>query len=194
MQENNEISELQQSRETIETMKSRMKRLEEMNLDLEYRLQDQGRQCMAAERECFEIRKEWSQKCQLLELEIKKWKDECHAQQLKTEKMKDHLSRTERELYGILQKKYDFMRNQGPTGSNMVGTVPGISHPSSASKLLDKGGISNSITHPDDLDALDGEVQYSTVLTTQYLQHIHIDDCSFNVSSLVFNVFFLNLS
>jgi hypothetical protein len=132
-------------------MKTRMKRLEDMNLDLEYRLQDQGRQCMTAEKECFEIRKEWSQKCQSLELEIKKWKDECHAQQLKTEKMKDHLSRTERELYGILQKKYDFIRNQGPSGggapSGAANASNGNSSGSGPTTALLSGSNSRSTGH-----------------------------------------------
>jgi hypothetical protein len=116
-----EYNELQQQKEALESMRARLKRMEEMNMDLEFRLQDQGRQCMAAEKECLAIKKEWSQKCQLLENEIKKWKNECDAQISKTEKMKEHLSRTERELYGILQKKYEYVKRGGAGG----GPAPG---------------------------------------------------------------------
>jgi hypothetical protein len=35
---------------------------------------------------------------------------------LKTQKLREHLSRTERELYGILQRKYQLMRG-GPQGA-----------------------------------------------------------------------------
>jgi chromosome segregation ATPase len=143
-QDKEDRHEMQQQKELLESMKARMKRLENMNMDLERRLQDQGRQCMAAERECLLIKKEWSQKCQQLEQEIEKWKNECDGQILKTEKMKEHLSRTERELYGILQKKYEFKRPPGskdkqatgPAGTG--GSVPALSHSESRGTLLEE--------------------------------------------------------
>jgi prefoldin subunit 5 len=49
-----EFAELQQCREIIESLQQRVNNLEKINVDLEYRLEDQAKQCMAVEKECLE--------------------------------------------------------------------------------------------------------------------------------------------
>lgn len=49
--------------------------------------------------------------------ETEEWQNKYQQQVLKTEKLREHLSRTERELYGILQRKYQLMRG-GPQGAH----------------------------------------------------------------------------
>lgn len=117
-----EFYELQQCRHIIENLQERVQDLERINLDLEYRLEDQAKQCMSVEKECIEIERTWKAKCESLETEICHWKDEYESQKLKGDRLREHLSRTERELYGILQRKYELIR--GP-GGRIVGPAPG---------------------------------------------------------------------
>lgn len=73
-------------------------------------MEDQARQCMSAEKECMAIRREWTSKCELLQNEIDHWKNEYASEQTKSARLREQNSRTERELYRILQRKYELMR------------------------------------------------------------------------------------
>jgi hypothetical protein len=95
--------------------------LEKINVDLEYRLEDQAKQCMAVEKECLEIEREWKKRCECLENEISDWKNEYEILKSKGDRLRGHLSRTERELYGILQRKYELTR--GPGRNSGSGTL-----------------------------------------------------------------------
>jgi chromosome segregation ATPase len=117
-----EFAELQQCREIIESLQQRVQSLEKINVDLEYRLEDQAKQCMAVEKECLEIEREWKAKCDVLENEISNWKNEYEILKLKGDRLRGHLSRTERELYGILQRKYELTRGPGRSGNNGSGS------------------------------------------------------------------------
>ncbi len=123
-----EYAQLQDCRQIIDSLQQRVHDLERINLDLEYRLEDQAKQCMEVEKECVSIERSWKAKCEALEREIANWKQQYEAQKLKGDRVREHLSRTERELYGILQRKYELMR--GPGGRPMGGG-PGGTHPSS---------------------------------------------------------------
>ena len=117
------VDELQKYRQVIDALQSRVQDLERINIDLESRLEDQAKQCMAVERECIAIERTWRDKADGLEEEIKDWKKKNDTQELKTNRLREHLSRTEKELYGILQRKYELMR--GP-GRGMAGPPPGV--------------------------------------------------------------------
>ena len=108
--------ELQKCRQVIDALQSRVRNLERINTDLESRLEDQAKQCMAVERECIAIERSWREKAKGLEEEISEWKKMNDTQELKTNKLREHLSRTEKELYGILQRKYELMRGPGRGG------------------------------------------------------------------------------
>jgi hypothetical protein len=75
---------------------------------------------MLVEKECISLERKWRAKCELLEKDTETWKREYESEKQKSEKLREHLSRTERELYSILQRKYELMRSgQGgrpPTG------------------------------------------------------------------------------
>ena len=93
-------------------------------MDLESRLEDQAKQCMAVEKECIAIDRSWREKAEGLENEIKDWKKKNDTQENKTNRLREHLSRSEKELYGILQRKYELMRGPGrggPSGLTGVG-------------------------------------------------------------------------
>lgn len=79
---------------------------------------------MLAEKECVNVRKECASKCETLEMRIMAWEKEYACQQLKSERLREHLSRTERELYGILQRKYEFMRGT-PSGARFTNSQRG---------------------------------------------------------------------
>lgn len=114
--------ELQKCRQIIDALQSRVQDLERINMDLESRLEDQAKQCMAVERECTAVGRSWKEKNEVLEKEIEEWKKKNAIQEMKTNKLREHLSRTEKELYGILQRKYELMR--GP-GRGSLGPGPG---------------------------------------------------------------------
>ena len=113
-----EYAQLQDCRQIIDSLQQRVHDLERINLDLEYRLEDQAKQCMEVEKECVSIERNWKAKGKVLEKEIGSWKQQFEAQKLKGDRVREHLSRTERELYGILQRKYELLRGPGgrPTG------------------------------------------------------------------------------
>ena len=102
--------EIQHCRQIIDALQARIQDLERINVDLEYRLEDQARQCMSAEKECMQIKREWTTKCESLQNEINHWKDQYAAEQAKSTRLREQNSRTERELYRILQRKYELMR------------------------------------------------------------------------------------
>jgi predicted RNase H-like nuclease (RuvC/YqgF family) len=105
-----DFAELQACRQTIEVLQERVSMLDFIKNELEDRLEDQEKQCMTAEKECLDIRTEWTQKCSLLEKEIEDWKKEFGRQQLKSDRLREQCSRTERELYRI---RGEIMRHGG---------------------------------------------------------------------------------
>lgn len=109
----------QQFRTTIDALQERIADLERINVDLEYRLEDQARQCMDIEKECMAIKREWASKCDLLQTEIEHWKLEHQNEQTKSTKLREQNSRTERELYRILQRKYELMRGNVAQNKSM---------------------------------------------------------------------------
>lgn len=111
-----EYMELQQCRSLIDSLQQRVNKLEKINLDLEYRLEDQAKQSMALEKECIAIDRKWKARCEQLEAVIDKQKQDFELEVQKGERVREHLSRTERELYGILQRKYELMRGPGKGG------------------------------------------------------------------------------
>ena len=108
-----DYNQLQNSRHQTDALQQRIHDLERVNLDLEYRLEDQAKQCMEIEKECVSIERSWKVKCKTFEDEIAAGKKQFEAQKMKSDRVRDHLSRTEKELYGILQRKYELIRGPG---------------------------------------------------------------------------------
>ena len=109
------VEEMQRYKRAVELLQARVGDLERINTDLEYRLEDQAKQCMTVEKECISLERKWRAKCELLEKDTETWKREYESEKQKSDKLREHLSRTERELYSILQRKYELMRT-GPQG------------------------------------------------------------------------------
>ena len=146
-----EYAQLQDCRQIIDSLQQRVHDLERINLDLEFRLEDQAKQCMEVEKECVSIERSWKAKCIILESEISNWKQQYEAQKLKGDRVREHLSRTERELYGILQRKYELIRGPGgrPTGSsasNILAQKP--SWDQSGNSLMKKSDSVSTATGP----------------------------------------------
>jgi hypothetical protein len=116
-----EYAELQQCRALLEQQHQRILKLEKINIDLESRLEEQAKQSNAVEAECIAIERKWSARCQSLEEEITQWKRECEKEKQRGGQLREQLSRTERELYVILQRSYELRRGgpaPGPAGNN----------------------------------------------------------------------------
>lgn len=108
-----DYAQLQNCRHTTDNLQQRVLDLERMNLDLEYRLEDRAKQCMVIEKECVSIERSWQSKFVGFENDLATCKTQFEAQKIKSDRVRDHLSRTERELYGILQRKYELIRGPG---------------------------------------------------------------------------------
>lgn len=118
--ENSDYAELQDNRKMKEALQQKVSDLEKIIVDLERRLEEEAKLCVQVEKESTEIERAWKAKCAAMEQDVEEWKKKCHQQELKGDRLREHLSRTERELYGLLQRKYQIMR--GP--SNVAGAGP----------------------------------------------------------------------
>ncbi len=67
---NDDFNEVQHCKVIIEQQQQRLKRLEKINMDLEYRLEEQAKQSMAVEAECIAIEKKWKEICEKKDAEI----------------------------------------------------------------------------------------------------------------------------
>eukprot|EP01038_Epipyxis_sp_PR26KG_P004809 gene4809-6738_t len=113
MSNNDDFIELQQCQAKLEQFQKRISSLEKINTDLEKRLEEQAKQSMTVETECLMIDRKWRLHSNDLENQISNSKLLIESEKNKGEKLREQLSRTERELYGILQRKYELMRGQG---------------------------------------------------------------------------------
>lgn len=110
---NEDYLEQQHLKMVIDNLQHRVDSLEKINTDLEYRLEDQAKQSMAVEKECMLIEQRWKKKNDELVTEINQWKKAFESEKRKGDKLREQLNRTERELYGILQRKYELIRGPG---------------------------------------------------------------------------------
>ena len=113
--------------------------LEKINTDLEKRLEDQARLTMKAEKMYTDLNQSWTDRNAALKQvyiyasegrkvkctfqEIEEWKDKYNKQVKITDRKEEKLTRTERELYGLLQRKYELMGDRR-NPSNEDGSVP----------------------------------------------------------------------
>lgn len=113
-------------------------------------MEDQAKSYISAEKSYINNEKEWNVRYKTLEDEIVFWKKEHESQRLKSDRLREHLSRTEREMYGILQRKYEFMRGATPnTGrSNQIHNSSSNSSGSNSqqsSQIITSSGLTHSI-------------------------------------------------
>lgn len=125
---NDEFQELVQCRNMRDNLQQEVIKLQKINVDLETLLERQAKQSLAVETECINIERKWAEKCTKLEREIYELKALFDAERSKGDRVREQLSRTERELYGIFQRKYQMMK--GPGGA--TGASIGVSSSSTA--------------------------------------------------------------
>ena len=169
VEDQNNINELQQCHTLINNIQSRVRYLEDINLNLEYRLEREAKQGVDLERQIVSIDNDWKKKYENLEKDIDKIKHDFNIEKIKNERLREHLSRTERELYGILQRKYELMRGSGTSGG-ITGNKP-----SQTSLSNEKKGVipsweanwSKGLTDPSTLDEMHSQqpVNISCYLT-----------------------------
>jgi hypothetical protein len=159
-----DYAELQHYKILSEQQQQRIILLENISVDLENRLEKQAKLSNAIEAECNKIERSWSLRCQQLEAEITHWKHECQKAQQRGAQIREQLSRTEKELYVILQRSYELRRGPalpgngstagaGPsTGSGRIGAPIDISQNSNSQN--NNGVIRRADTSSSDLDSL----------------------------------------
>ena len=154
--------ELSKCRQIIDALQSRVQDLERINIDLEMRLEDQAKQCMTVERECIAVDRSWKEKNEVLVKEIEEWKKKNATQEMKTNKLREHLSRTEKELYGILQRKYELMRGpgRGPVGPG-PGNAGGLRGPGGSGPVGPGGQLGDSMNRDSSRSSIFQEEAYS---------------------------------
>lgn len=104
-----DYAELQDCRTHLRLCAQRIAELEAINVDLEARLEAQANEYIRLETDAAESQARWKTQYEALENECDMWRQSNSHLDLKNHKLKDQLLRTERELHGILQKKYDFI-------------------------------------------------------------------------------------
>ena len=108
-----DFEELAKEKKKSEFLQERIMQLEKINVDLEKRLEEQAKASMLVEKECLLVEQRWQAKnAELLE-EIEKLKRSFKQEKLKGDRLREQVHRSERELYGILQRKYELMRGPG---------------------------------------------------------------------------------
>lgn len=136
-----EYAELQHCRMIIEQQQQRINRLEIINVDLERRLEDQARQSMDVEAECIAIERRWKERGEQYQREIERVKKDHDLEKRRSAQLREQLSRTERELYVILQRSYELRR--GPAVSGSKG-APGGNDNTISSKLSASSDMQHS--------------------------------------------------
>ncbi len=89
---------------------ARCEELEHINLDLEQRLENQAAECMNLEKDIAEERRRWKKKLAAEENKIIKLRDISNRERKMKQNADDRLRRAEMEIYHILQKKYDIVK------------------------------------------------------------------------------------
>lgn len=146
-QESDDFVALQDSRRIIDVLHHRVRSLENINIDLEYRLEQQAKQTMQAEHEYTEVDRAWQVKYAEMQKEANEWKKRHDELTQKKLKLHEQLYRTERELYGILQRKHELMRGGQPHGGLNESQKSGPSHLGS-SEASSGGPSTNSSARP----------------------------------------------
>jgi hypothetical protein len=141
-----EFAELQQCKQVIESLYKRIGDLERINVDLEYRLEDQAKQCMAVERECISVERKWKTKYDELEKTVEQMRVTYDKEKMKSDRLRENLTRTERELYGILQRKYELTKGPGRPYAPVSGGAP---FGGSNSSLSSAGGGGKTVSWGD---------------------------------------------
>mmetsp|Transcript_215 Transcript_215/g.619 ORF Transcript_215/g.619 Transcript_215/m.619 type:complete len:266 (+) Transcript_215:102-899(+) len=104
-----EAAELQDCRQHLWMCAERIAELESINVDLETRLETQANDYVRLEAEAADSQRRWKDQYEALERECDTWRQSNSQLELKNHQLRNQLLRTERELHGILQKKYEFM-------------------------------------------------------------------------------------
>uniref|UniRef100_A0A7S3NP63 Uncharacterized protein n=1 Tax=Aureoumbra lagunensis TaxID=44058 RepID=A0A7S3NP63_9STRA len=104
-----EVAELQDCRQHLRLCAERISELEQLNIDLESRLEEQANEYVKLESEAAESQRRWKEQFEHLERECELWRNSNSQLELKNQQLRNQLLRTEKELHGILQKKYEFM-------------------------------------------------------------------------------------
>jgi predicted RNase H-like nuclease (RuvC/YqgF family) len=128
--------EMHQLRVMIDNQQQAILNLEKINMDLEIRLEEQAKTSMAVEKECTLIEQHWKAKNKEVKKEIESWKTAFQQEKMKGDRLREQVQRTERELYGILQRKYELIRGPGTNKGMTHSKLPSNSDLSS----LKKGG------------------------------------------------------
>eukprot|EP00629_Pelagomonadales_sp_RCC1024_P012844 CAMPEP_0119281510 /NCGR_PEP_ID=MMETSP1329-20130426/24846_1 /TAXON_ID=114041 /ORGANISM="Genus nov. species nov., Strain RCC1024" /LENGTH=188 /DNA_ID=CAMNT_0007282131 /DNA_START=276 /DNA_END=839 /DNA_ORIENTATION=- len=129
-------AEVQDCHSQLRICKQRMADMEIINKDLEARLEAQACEYIELESDAAESLQHWKAQYNALSDECEKWKQLHGQQELRNKKIREQLLRTERELHGILRKKYDIIEyarreERERIQAEQSGTLPA---PASASK------------------------------------------------------------
>jgi len=104
-----DVAEVQDCHSQLRMCMQRISDVEAINVDLESRLEAQAREYIDLESDAADSLTHWKAQYNALVEEAANWKRSYEHQELKSQKIREQLLRTERELHGILQKKYDIM-------------------------------------------------------------------------------------
>ncbi|GMI36426.1 hypothetical protein TrRE_jg11946 [Triparma retinervis] len=120
-----DVQELKSYSRIIQSQNARLAELERVNDDLERRLEIQAKQKMTLESELTAMERQWSMRYSELETERDAWKGAVEAERRRSSGLRDQISRKDRELHRMLQRKYDGGRDIR-AGSQMGSNPPPV--------------------------------------------------------------------
>mmetsp|Transcript_11840 Transcript_11840/g.17650 ORF Transcript_11840/g.17650 Transcript_11840/m.17650 type:complete len:180 (+) Transcript_11840:279-818(+) len=102
--------EVRNCRARIMELESRCHNLEQINADLERRLEKQAQEQLDFDKEFSNCNRSWQEKLNEKNIRIEEWKEKYLSETKLADAAREKLRRTEMELYRILSKKYDIIR------------------------------------------------------------------------------------
>ena len=101
-----------QLRDQLDDTLRQLTQVEHINVDLEHRLEHQARKLNKVQRLADKKLQKSTQACNEALLKVDDWKQKFQTQSKKTEHTQEKLRRVEKELYRMMQRKYDVVPGQ----------------------------------------------------------------------------------
>lgn len=117
-----DFPELQNCKAAISNLQNRIEFLEKLNVDLEDRLEKQAKEAILLNRKIHSNNVEWEKQSNKLSEQILALQRDLEVAHSKNASLRDNNTRIERELYGLLQRKYEILKGPArPLGGGNPG-------------------------------------------------------------------------
>uniref|UniRef100_A0A7R9UG52 Uncharacterized protein n=1 Tax=Pinguiococcus pyrenoidosus TaxID=172671 RepID=A0A7R9UG52_9STRA len=146
-----DLTDARELQNKVEELERRIHMLDNVNAELEHRLEQMARERLRADQRTVQQLREKDELLAQKEREKGAWEKRYEAEVKSSGYVRDQLRRTEKELHRILRRKYDLQRGpQGPGGMPQTGPGGGVpitaGRIGSAQGLAARGGLGNGLS------------------------------------------------